>query len=191
MEEENDPFKRRKKDAKDPKDPFDILRGLGLGGKDFERMFEEMQRSIADMMKNMGNIEPGKPYVHGFTFKMGPDGKPHVAGFGNKTSVPTKGKPVFTDEREPITDVIEEAKSIAVTVEMPGIEKKDIDLRVTEAEVEINVDTDLRKYHKLVKLPKPVKPPTTKATYKNGVLDVTIEKVAQSEPKKGFKVSVD
>jgi len=188
VDEENDPFKRKKKD---PTDPFDIFRSMGIGGKDFERMFEEMQRSIADMMKNMGKMEPGKPYVHGFTFKMGPDGKPHVSEFGNKAGVPRPGKPVFSDEREPITDVIEEAKSIAVTVEMPGIEKKDIDLRVTETELEINVDTDLRKYHKLIKLPKPVKPPTTKATYKNGVLDVTIEKVAQSEPKKGFRVNVD
>ena len=188
VDEENDPFKRKKKD---PTDPFDIFRGMGIGGKDFERMFEEMQRSIADMMKNMGKMEPGKPYVHGFTFKMGPDGKPHVSEFGNKAGVPRPGKPVFSDEREPITDVIEEAKTIAVTVEMPGIEKKDIDLRVTETELEINVDTELRKYHKLIKLPKAVKPPTTKATYKNGVLDVTIDKVAQSEPKKGFRVSVD
>lgn len=187
-DEDTDPFKRRKRD---PLDPFDIFRGFGFEGKDVERMFEEMQRSLSDVLKNMGNIEPGKPYVHGFTFKMGPDGKPHVSEFGNRASMPTKGKPVFTDEREPITDVIEEAKSIAVTVEMPGIEKKDIDLRVTESEVEISVDTDRRKYHKLIKLPKPVKPQTTKATYKNGVLDVTVEKVATSEPKKGFKVNVD
>ena len=187
-DEEKDPFKSRKKD---PSDPFDLFRSMGLGGKDFERMFEEMQRSISDMLRNMGNIEPGKPYVHGFTFKMGPDGKPQVTEFGNKASNPLKGKPVFTDEREPITDVIEEAKTIAVTVEMPGIEKKDIDLRVTETEVEINVDTDQRKYHKLIKLPKPVKPQTTKATYKNGVLDVTVEKVTQSEPKKGVRINVD
>ena len=187
-DEENDPFRRRKKD---PTDPFDIFRGMGIGTKDFERMFEEMQRSLSDMVKNMGNIEPGKPYVHGFTFKLGPDGKPHVTEFGNRTSAPTKGKPVFSDEREPITDVIEEAKTVAVTVEMPGIEKKDIDLRVTEAELEINVDTELRKYHKLIKLPKPVKPPTTKATYKNGVLDVTIEKITPSETKKVVRVNVD
>jgi HSP20 family protein len=187
-DEENDPFRRRKKD---PTDPFDILRGFGLGGKDFERMFEEMQRSISDMLRNMGNIEPGKPYVHGFTFKMGPDGKPMVSEFGNKPSMPVKGKPVFTDQREPITDIIEDAKTIAVTVEMPGIEKKDIDLRVTETEVEMNVDTERRKYHKLIKLPKPVKPSTTKATYKNGVLDLTVEKIAQSEPKKGVRVNVD
>lgn len=183
---EDDP--RRKKT---PKNPFDdLFRGFGFPTRDFERMFDEMQRSIANALNNIGNIEPGKPYVHGFTFKIGPDGKPHVAEFGNRPGVPSKGKPVFSDEREPITDVIEEARTVAVTLEVPGVQKKDIDLRVTETELEVSVDNEARKYHKRIALPARVKPNTTKATYNNGVLDVTIEK-AQADSRKGFKVSVD
>lgn len=188
MDEDDEPTERPRRK---PTDPFDIFRGFGLSGRDFEKLFDEMQRSISNALKDLGNIEPGKPYVHGFSFKIGPDGKPTVSEFGNRPGRPTKGKPMFSDEREPLTDVIEEQKAIAVTVEMPGIEKKDIDLRVTENELEINVDAEKRKYHKLIKLPASVKPPTTKATYKNGILDVTIEKVAPSEPKKGYRVSVD
>lgn len=188
MDEHDEPTDRRKKP---PTDPFDIFRGFGLSGRDFERMFDEMQRSLSNALKDLGNVEPGKPYMHGFSFKIGPDGKPHVSEFGNRPGKPTKGKPIFSDEREPLTDLIEESKTIAVTVEMPGIEKRDIDLRVTENELEINVDTEKRKYHKIIPLPTSVKPQTTKATYKNGILDVTIDKVAPSEPKKGFKVSVD
>jgi len=188
MSEDDEPSERRRK----PTDPFDeIFRTFGFSGKDFEKLFDEMQRSISSALSGMGNIEPGKPYVHGFTFKIGPDGKPQVGEFGNKASRPLKGKPIFSEEREPISDVIEETKTIAVTLEMPGIDKKDIDLRVTEEELEINVDTDKRKYHKLIKLPNRVKPPTTKATYKNGILDVAIDKASASEPKKGFRVSVD
>ena len=188
MAEDDEPNERKKK----PTDPFDeIFKSLGFSGRDFEKLFDEMQKSISSALSNMGNIQPGKPYMHGFTFKIGPDGKPQVGEFGNKASRPAKGKPVFSEEREPVTDVIEETKSVAVTLEMPGIDKKDIDLRVTESELEINVDSEARKYHKLIKLPNPVKPPTTKATYKNGVLDVTIEKASPSEPKRGFRVSVD
>lgn len=188
MTEHPDPNERRKK----PDDPFDaIFRSFGLGGKDFERIFEEMQRAFTSMMRDVGNIEPGKPYVHGFTFKIGPDGKPSVSEFGHRPRAPVRGKPALSEEREPLTDLIDEGKNIAVTLEMPGVAKKDIDLRVTEAEVEISVDTDQRKYHKLIKLPARVKPPTTKATYNNGVLDITIEKSVASEPRKGFRVNVD
>lgn len=188
MPEVPDPNERKKR----PTDPFDeFFKGFGLSGRDFERMFEEMQRSISSALSNLGSLEPGKPYMHGFTFKVGPDGKPHVSEFGNRPANPLRGKPAFSEEREPLTDVIEEAKSIAVTLEMPGIDKKDIDLRVTEAQIEINVDNEKRKYHKLVRLPTPVKPQTTKATYKNGILDVSVEKLAPSEPKKGHRVSVE
>lgn len=187
MPEDAAPDDRRRK----PTDPFDeFMRSFGLG-KDFEKMFEEMQRHLSNALKDMGNIQPGKPYMHGFSFKIGPDGKPVVSEFGNMPNKPTKGKPVLKEEREPLTDVIEENKTVSVTLEMPGVEKKDIDLRVTETQVEISVDTERRKYYKQIKLPANVKPNTTKATYKNGVLDVTIEKAAPSEPKKGFKVNVD
>jgi HSP20 family protein len=187
IEPEDDPRRRKM-----PTNPFDdLFKGLGLAGKDFERLFDEMQRSLAGALNNVGNMEPGKPYVHGFSFKIGPDGKPHMSEFGNRSQMPTKGKPVFSDEREPLTDVIDEGKTLSVTLEVPGVEKKDIDLRVTESELEVSVDNEARKYHKRIALPTRVKPPTTKATYKNGVLDVTIEKVITSEPKKGFRVSVD
>jgi HSP20 family protein len=161
MPETPDPNERRKR----PTDPFDeLFRSMGLSGRDFERLFEDMQRSIAEAFKGLSNIEPGKPFVHGFSVKIGPDGKPRFNEFGNKPQNPLRGKPVMSDEREPLTDVIEDQKQVAVTLEMPGVEKKDIDLRVTEAELEISVDTEARKYHKLLKLPAPVKPNTTKAT---------------------------
>jgi HSP20 family protein len=189
MAETPDEDPRARKPIRNPFD--DLFKGMGLPGRDFERMFDEMQRSIANALNNVGNIEPGKPYVHGFSFKIGPDGKPHISEFGNRAGVPAKGKPVFSEEREPVTDVIEEPKTVAVTLEVPGVHKKDIDLRVTETELEVSVDNEARKYHKRIALPTRVKPNTTKATYNNGVLDVTIEKVTQSDTKKGFKVNVD
>ena len=76
---------------KPPKNPFDdIMRGFGFSPDDFDRVFQEMQKALQDMMKQ-GGFEPGKPYVHGFSFKIGPDGKPIVSEFGNKTQKPAKG----------------------------------------------------------------------------------------------------
>lgn len=189
MTPEDEPRDPRRK----PKTPFDdFFKGFGIEPEEFNRMFDDMQRSLQEALKNMGGVEPGKPYVHGFSFKLGPDGKPQFSEFGNRAQKPIKGaKPVLSDEREPLTDVIEEAKQIAVTVEMPGVEKKDIDIRVTENELELGVDVPDRKYHKLVKLPAAVQPTTTKASYKNGVLDITVQKQKPSEPKTGHRVKVD
>ena len=40
-------------------------------------------------------------------------------------------------------------------------------------------------------MPCNVKPKTTKATYKNGVLDVVIARKEKMKPGKGFKVNID
>jgi HSP20 family protein len=181
----DDPNRRR--------DPFDdFFRGLGMDPSQFDRLFDEMQKALGRMLSEGGPLEPGKPYMHGFSFKMGPDGKPHIVEFGNRPNRdPAKKNVTLSDEREPLTDVIESAKDIAVTVEMPGVEKNDIDLHVTKEECEITVDAEHRKYHKAIKLPSRVKPETTKATYKNGILDIVIQKEAQGQPKGGLKVKVD
>jgi HSP20 family protein len=180
---DDDPKRRRN-------DPFDdLMRGMGIDPSTFERLFDDMQRALGKMLEE-GGFEPGKPYMHGFNFKIGPDGKPHISEFGNR---PRAGaNPVsLSEEREPPTDVIETDKDVALTLEMPGVEKSDIDLRVTENRVEISVDTESRKYHKAVDLPTKVKPDTTKATYKNGVLDVVILKKEPGKGEDGLRVAVE
>src|SRR5688572_15860151 len=165
-------------------DPFGNLdawfRNMGIDPNEFRKLVEEMQKNMAEAFKGMGQ-DPSKSFVSGFSVKVGPDGKPHFSSFGNKPSVKPapggKGIPqVVSDEREPLTDVIEDASQVAVTVEMPGVGKDDIGLHMTEDSLEISVDTEKRKYHKRVKLPTKVEPKTTKATYNNGILDVTVRK---------------
>ncbi len=180
-------------------DPFQNLdawlRSMGVDPADFRRMADEMQRNLGEALKSMGQ-DPSKSFVSGFSVKVGPDGKPTFNTFGNKPQVKPnpagagKGIPsVVADEREPLTDVIEDVKQVAITMELPGVEKKDINVHMTDDELEISVDNELRKYHKRVRLPTKVDPKTTKATYTNGILDVTVQK--RSAGKSGMKISVD
>ncbi|PKK85270.1 MAG: hypothetical protein CVT48_06225 [Thermoplasmata archaeon HGW-Thermoplasmata-1] len=188
MEEHGDE-KRRKR-----RGPFDdIFDGL-FDNREFEKMFEEMQKYFADAFSgiDLGKIQPGKPFVHGFSLKVGPDGKPRMEEFGNRTRTAPTGE-IELDEREPLTDIIEGDKEVSVTVELPGVERSDIDLKVTEDGIEIKVDTPQRKYRKRLPMPCEVNPKTTKATYKNGILDVVIQR---KEPKKkgegeGFRVNIE
>jgi len=142
-------------------------------------------------MKMFSNAQPGKPYVHGFKVQLGPDGKPRIEDFGNRSTKSPDGVPTISDEREPLTDIIEGDNDVAITVEMPGVEKDDIDLNATIDTLEIKVDTPQRKYHKRLDLPCNVKPKTTKATYKNGVLDVVIKRKDKKKPGSGYKVNIE
>ena len=156
------------------------FRSMGIDPGEFQKLVEQMQKDLQKAFEGLGQ-DPSKSFVSGFSVKVGPDGKPTFSSFGNKPQVraPTAGQTlpsVVADEREPLTDVIEEADRIAVTMELPGVEKKDIQLHVTADQIEIAVENDKRKYHKRVRLPSPVIPDTTHATYNNGILDVTVKR---------------
>ncbi len=77
--------------------------------------------------------------------------------------------------REPLTDIIEDKDTVRIIVEMPGVEKEDIDLNVEDRSLEIQVDKEGRKFSKKLELPCAVDADSTKASYKNGVLENHIE----------------
>jgi HSP20 family protein len=175
---------------------------------EIERMHERMDRIFKSTLRGeFDKHGTGGPFVYGFSMRVGPDGKPHIQEFGN-TRPEFFGRRFFgprllrgADEkefgeewfggREPITDIIEGDKNISVTVELPGVEREDIDLDVAEDMITIKVDTEQRKYYKEVEMPCKVKPDTTKATYKNGVLDITVERAEVLKRKPGKKIKVD
>lgn len=173
-------------------DPFDdmdeFFRKMGIDPREFRGMFDDMQKSMEEAFRNLGQ-DPSKGFVGGFNVRMGPDGKPNFSTFGNKPSINPDAAKVSVDNREPLTDVIEDPASIAITMELPGVNKQDINLHMTDESLEIGVDNEVRKYHKRVKLPAKVDPSTTKATYNNGILDVTVQKVASDNA--GVKIDVE
>lgn len=187
-------FDEDKNKRKRRRNPFDIFGFDDDFFKDIfddDRMIEDFRRMAEEMMKMFSNLQPGKPVVHGFKVKFGPDGKPRIEDFGNKSIRSPEGEPIISEEREPLTDIIEGNDDVAVTVEMPGVEKEDIDLDVTSDTLEIKVDTPERKYHKSLDLPCDVLPKTTKATYKNGILDVVIKRKERKRSDTGFKVNIE
>ncbi|MFW6120846.1 MAG: archaeal heat shock protein Hsp20 [Petrotogales bacterium] len=175
------------------RNPFDFI-----SDDEFERIFDEMQRmfestNFRELIEDMfrGGFDPNKNFVRGISFKIGPDGKPKIQEFGNRPSRTEEGGSIISEEREPLTDIIEGKNDVAITIEIPGVEKEDIDLNVNEENLEIKVNAPQRKYHKVVDLPCGVKPKTTKATYKNGILDVVLEKKDKKKGSTGYKVSIE
>jgi HSP20 family protein len=175
------------------KNPFDFI-----SDEDFEKIFEEMQKlfekgSFKDMLGDMfrDGIDPNKQFIQGFRVNMDPNGKPHIQKFGNLPTITPNGEAKISDQQEPLTDIIECGDTIAITIEVPGVNKDDIKLNVGENTLEISVDTPQKQYHKIVDLPTKVKEKTTNATYNNGILDIVVEK-KNSQPKNrpGYQVDI-
>ena len=157
--------------------------------------FKKIQEHIDDLMRKSmdGNLSDmdKNPFVFGFSVKTGPDGIPKFQQFGNTgKKITGEGKsstPKFK-HREPITDVNYTDNSVSITLEIPGVDKKDIDVDATENKVIIKVNTETRQYFKEVKLKHSVVPNSAKATYTNGILDLVFKK--RDKTPKGTKIEV-
>ncbi len=77
---------------------------------------------------------------------------------------------------EPLIDIVEDKNSLKVYVELPGVRKEDIKVKATERKITVAIENQDGKYYKEIHLPSKVKPEKAKATFRNGVLEVTFEK---------------
>jgi HSP20 family protein len=163
---------------------------------DFFDAFEEEFENIAESFEEIRNRifkdaigAEGGPFVYGFSMRIDSDGKPNIEEFGNIPGM-LSGESSAPSEREPLTDVIAGEKEVLAIVELPGVEKNDIDLEATEASLEIGVETGKRSYHKKLSFPCIVKPDTAKASYNNGVLEVRLERREKRKDGGAYKVMV-
>ena len=100
----------------------------------------------------------------------------------------------------PNVDISETDKAIEISAEMPGLERKDIEIsidddtltirgekKIEEDQKDKNVQHSERCYGvfmRVLQLPPGVDPSSVNATMSNGVLKITIPKPAKPEPKK-------
>jgi HSP20 family protein len=191
---EDYPDLHRKKRGKDP-----FFGNIDDMFKEMERMMDEELKDFTEKvpkeyikerkLPDGSTVKELGPFVHGYSMKIGPDGKPEIQEFGNiKKSL--KGTPQVKEEREPLVDIVDTDKEIHVVVELPGVEKTDIKLRGTDDSITISVDTPQYKYYKDVELPTKIKVEEAKSTYKNGVLEVVVPKVEPNNIPKGQPIDI-
>lgn len=100
----------------------------------------------------------------------------------------------------PNIEISETDKAIEVSAEMPGLERKDVDISIEDDTLTIrgekkieednkdkNVQHSERSYGvflRVLQLPPGIDPSSVQATMSNGVLKITIPKPAKPEPKK-------
>ncbi|MEM1788033.1 MAG: archaeal heat shock protein Hsp20 [Pyrobaculum sp.] len=158
--------------------------------KRWQKFIEELDRQIEEELRGaMRGVGRPRYYYYGFEITMGPDGRPVVREFGNLRRGAERIEVV--DEIDPLTDIVEEEDKVKVVVDMPGVEKEDIKIYVSEDGRTLTIEAKgrERRYYKEIRLPAQVYPDRAKATYKNGVLSIELEKVERR--KRGFEIKVD
>ena len=83
----------------------------------------------------------------------------------------------------------ERDKDIVFTIDMPGVDKKDIDINVEDHSITVKAENGgSRKYNYSRKFKPSVDIDSAKATFKNGVLDITLTKVPEESKGKSIKI---
>ena len=80
-------------------------------------------------------------------------------------------------------------KDIVFTIDMPGVQKKDIDINVEPNSISVKAENGgKRKYNYSRRFKPTVDVDSAKATFKNGVLDITISKIESTPKGKSVKI---
>lgn len=111
---------------------------------------------------------------------------------------------IRTSIREPLVDISENEKEIKIIVELPGVNKNDIDLEVRDNFLVIKAkmsksskreqkdylyqERTYQRYYRMIPLPNAVDPNKIEAKYNNGILEITLQK--KSNVKKAGKIKI-
>jgi len=114
--------------------------------------------------------------------------------------------PPSTGLRQPLTDIKVEPESVKVFIELPGVDKKDVEINVTDNELEVKSESKAKKevdkkgyyhyersysgFYRLIPLPIQVIPEKTSAEFKDGVLTVTLARAEAKKEKKPAKIII-
>jgi len=137
-------------------------------------IFDEIRRMMDEMMKELETMG------FSYSFRAYPKGN----YFSTNSFV--------LDYDVPRYEIQDAGDELVVIVEMPGVSKEEIDLNVTEnyidIKAEVNKENFQKKYQVRISLPCEVNPDKAKATYNNGILEITVPKL---KPQKTKKIKVE
>ena len=96
---------------------------------------------------------------------------------------------VATPKHQGTMSYEEREKDIVFTIDMPGVEKKDIDVKVEDHSISVKAENGgSRKYNYSRKFKPTVDIDSAVATFKNGVLDITLTKIEEASKGKSVRI---
>jgi len=173
--------------------PFDLFENSGVFNEEF---IAQLMEEVNKMMENFDASDPEAfrkkmgPLTWGWNMSIDPDGKPVFKEFGNvKPSL--KGAPIATKDREPLVDVFIEDKVVRVVAELPGVAKNEVNVKTTDSKIIISATGPDRNYSCERELSVKINPKTAVAKYRNGILELTVERKEHAKAEQGFEVKIE
>ena len=157
-----------------------------------DETMRNMNRFLSDLLaetaKNIASAEAnGMPVVLGFNFNIDNRGAPVAQNKGRKEAVEAGNAVqapynphVEQNTNNQLVDIMESKGVVTVIMEMRGSSEKEVEILCDGDHAEINAG----KYHKMVKLPYNVNPESIKYHFKNGILEMTVEKEMEGKQQK-------
>ncbi len=154
----------------------DMLDELDKFFDDFERSLEQTIRSSVEL----GQKALSKPVVAGMAMGIGPEGKPRIQFFGDNLVGPD-------GFRAPIYEQVIDDKEnmLRLVVELPGVEKEDVQLSALEDKVSLEAVKGERKYRMELSLQNAIDPESGTAAYTNGILEIVFK--LRDKTNKGYR----
>jgi HSP20 family protein len=150
---------------------------------ELDHYFEEFERSVEEAVKssvNTGQKAFSKPVVAGMAMGFGPEGKPRIQFFGDNLIGPDGFRaPIY----EQVLD--EKEGSLRLLVELPGVEREDVQISALDDKITLEAVKGERKYRTEVPLQSDIDPDSGVASYKNGLLDVAFK--LRDKTNKGYR----
>lgn len=155
--------------------------------------FKRLQRRMNRLMEDIGISEPESRYM------------PEIRRVQDKMNqliedFMAESPARFSDVMKPLADVKETDEEVVVTMDLPGMDKADVEISVTEDTLEVKAERKAEKeekeeefykkersfarFERSLKLPAEVKADDAKASLKDGVLEVHLPKVEVTARKK-------
>jgi len=165
-----------------------------------DKEFSEAEDMLNRLFRTVREINPldlasgsisNAPYYYGYQITVGSDGKPHVREFGN-IRPSAKGLIEQASVRAPLVDTAldEKQNTLKITAEMPGVNKEDVKIDVSDKYVTIHAEKGEKKYHADIPVDVELDDASAKATYSNGVLELKI-KLKQAQKSKDKEIRVE
>ncbi len=150
---------------------------------ELDRFFQDFERSLEQTIKdsvNTGQKAFSKPVVAGMAMGLGPEGKPRIQFFGDNLIGPDGYRsPIY----EQVVDM--KAGNLRLVVELPGVEKEDVQISALEDRITLDAAKGDRKYKMDLALQNAIDPESGTASYTNGVLEVVFKLMDKTN--KGYR----
>lgn len=181
---------------------FDLFREFEYMQREMNAVLDQFDKFTINPPKELKREYEGNngskvrevgPIIYGYSMTIGPDGRLKIQEFGNvkpKYSRFESGtiQPRISAEREPLVDINLTDKEVKVVLEIPGVKKDNIKINAYDGILEITTSELQRKYHRTLELPEEVDIDTARATYNNGIIEITFNKKTNKSNGKEIKI---